>query len=257
MFTCKNPTKPVHQHTFVTEAKQCWGLTPGIVAPAPPVVLTKPVRMATPRQIAYVGDLGGSKTDAAAMTMEDCSAYIDLLKSQPKEKPVSEVANYPNPKLGMVEGLLPSIPEGYYAVQADSGEDIIFLRLSRPKHTARRSNRYAGSTKIQTQHGPRLQIDAVWWPSGNWSFYNYSQSFMVDQLMLLIADHFTAAMRYAHKLNKCCRCNAELTDARSRHYGIGPECETKNGWGWVLDRVDALHDGRTFAQLLHAGLIDL
>jgi hypothetical protein len=255
MFTCKNPARPVHQHSLVIEAKQCWGLIPGFQAPTPPAPVAPAVRYATPRQIAFVKDLGGDEVRAQAMTISECSAYIDVLKKAPKETPVTATPAAPDPRLTMIEGLITMIPDGYYALQADSGDDITFMRLSRPKPTRSRPNPM--QLKIQTQHGPRLEELAAQWPSGKWSFYKYSQGWTLDKLLLLCADHHTSAMRYAKELGKCCRCNCELTDPRSRHYGIGPECETKNGWGWVIDVVDSRHDGRSFETLLHLGLIDL
>lgn len=245
---CKNGS--VHKHETVFESKLCWGIIKPPPSPTPPAPV---VRYATGPQLKLVGDLNGDKLYAAKLTVPKCSEYIDQLKAARKEAP--KVDATPDPRLRMVEGLITQIPDGYYAVQRDAGEAITFLRISRPKPTSR--SRYAGALKIQTQHGPRLQDDAVQWPSGRWSFYNYGEGWMLDKLLLLCSDHFSAALRYAHKLNHCMRCNTELTDDRSRHYGIGPECETKNGWGWVIDRTDDMHDGLSFETLRARGLINL
>jgi hypothetical protein len=36
------------------------------------------------------------------------------------------------------------------------------------------------------------------------------------------------ALSYAEVLGHCCKCGKELTDPRSRWYGIGPDCEKRN-----------------------------
>lgn len=151
-----------------------------------------------------------------------------------------------DPRLNMVKALIDLVPSGYFAVQTESGAHIDFLRISRPT-----KKQYAGTTKVQTQHGPNLDVEAVLWPSGKWSVYKRG---VIEMLMLLVADIHTAAVRYAEKMHTCMRCNAELTDPRSRHYGIGPECELKMGYGWVIEEKDE-RAGGSYEYLLARGLV--
>lgn len=125
--------------------------------------------------------------------------------------------------------LLDMVPEGYYAVRGDESESYTFLRLSRPT-----KGRFKGTTKVQTQHGNRLEVAWCVWPGGQVSSYLYT---IEDAILLMISDHQWAARTYARVLGHCCRCNADLTDDRSRHYGIGPECEKY--WPWMIVIVDA------------------
>lgn len=250
-FTCKNG--PVHQHSTVTESKICWGLI------APPAPVAAPAKSwqtprATQRQLDYVRDLGGDIKFASSLSVERCSKYIDNLKAKKATAPVERRAVVTDPRLDMVKALLPRVPSGYYAVQKQAGDAIKFIRISRPKVRANvRSNRFAGATKIQTQHGPRLEEAGALWPSGSWSIWDH---FLPDALLLLVSDHHTAARRYAKEIGNCMRCNADLTDDRSRHYGIGPECEQKDGWEWAIEIVDEEH-GASYEQLKARGLINL
>ena len=267
-FTCKNG--PVHQHDTVEQSKICWGL---IIPPRPTVTPTftpppvdwtiwypkdghrprRPEGMSSWAQIDYISDLGGDVLRAYSMTGGrggTASRYIDQLRAQLKTKP-KESSVESDPRLDLIKGMLDMIPDGYYAVQEYEGAHIHFLRIKRPPVNTKT---YGGALKVQTQHGPRLELEAVLWPSGKWSIYKHG---VIPQLMLLVPDHQGAAMRYAKKLNHCMRCNTELTDPRSRHYGIGPECEQKNGWGWVIPSVDDSNEGHSFEWLLARGMIDV
>lgn len=243
-FICKNGS--THSHQTVIESKICWGI---LRPPAPP---TPVVDLITKRQRDYIEVLGGDLTYAAKLNKAEASDYISKLRMIPKPMPVpEEKKRVTDPRLDMLKGLIDMIPTGYYAVTPQSGAHIDFLRLSRPKVTAR--TQFRGSLKIQTQHGPSLDLAAVLWQSGNWSIYKNT---VIDMLMLLVTDHHTAAMRYAKEIGTCMRCNAELTDDRSRHYGIGPECETKMGWGWVIPVTDE-RNGMSFEVMRSRGLINL
>jgi hypothetical protein len=188
----------------------------------------------------YLRDLGFHGFNDG-WTYDQASAKITELTSQPRRTRMSD-----DPRLNMVKALIDMVPDGYYAVQAESGAHIDFLRISRPK-----KKQYAGTTKVQTQHGPNLDVEAVLWPKGNWSVYKHG---IVDMLMLLVTDHHGAAVRYAEKKGRCMRCTADLTDKRSRHYGIGPECEMKSGWAWVIEEKDE-RAGGSYESLLHRGLV--
>lgn len=241
MFYCSNGAK--HQHSSVYESKVCWG----VIAPARPTPVVPPapaVRMISPRQKTYLLDLGFDAFNDR-WTYDEASAKITELTRQPRRTAVTV-----DPRLEMVKALIDLVPNGYYAVQREAGAHIDFLRISRPT-----KKQYAGTIKVQTQHGSgygrRLDVEAVLWPSGKWSVY---KSGVIDMLLLLVADQHTAAVRYAEKLGCCMRCTADLTDRRSRHYGIGPECETKPGWGWVIEEKDD-RAGGSFEYLAARGLV--
>ncbi len=247
-----------HTHSSVMESKVCYGLitspasTPAVSpAPSRPSALVVPsdtFRPVSPRQLAYIADLGGEACAKAAKYLDrkSASALIDELLHPNKEATVTQQPVTPAPARrepkpvppshAMIAGLLPMVPDGYYAVHEYDGGNVEFMRISRPK-----KNKYATSIKVQTVMGSWMNVrvksepDAALWPSGILSVYDRSGR-TEDKLLLLVADYNGARRRYAQKIGKCCRCNASLTDKRSRHYGIGPECEKH--WPEVLEQVD-------------------
>jgi hypothetical protein len=234
-YSCMNPKKAPHQHATFTEGRACWfppsnSLAPTTGPATASLAPAMPTSGPTPAQLSYVEKLNGDVIHAGKLTRRECSAYIDRLK---KEKPVSESAL--DPRLPLVTGMLASIEDGYYAVRKEEGDTVTFLRLSTPK-----TGKFANTRKIQTVHGSgyadsgRLEMYAVLWPSGKWSFYR--NDLVVERLLLLVADPQGNAMRYAQLIERCQRCNALLTDERSRYYGIGPECEKLRPW--VIERKD-------------------
>lgn len=231
MFTHLVPSKPEHQHATVYEAKVCAGLIRPAVAPVVPVYHDRkdiPGSM-TSSQKRYLKALGAKETDlfhdGFGLSINQASHLIDALKKgAPVETPIQPPVE--DSRLTMLKGLFSVVPTGYFAVQGE--ESLVFIRVSQPK-----SGVYKGTTKIQTQHSDDL-IDRVWiWPSGQWKV---KSPWIIDVLMVLVVDYQTAAMRYAHEIGKCMRCNKALTDERSRHYGIGPDCEQV--WTWVIPTVD-------------------
>ena len=256
---CMNGGKE-HHHSSVMESKVCYGLVPPLastpaVSPAPSrpsalVVPSDPFRPVSPRQLSYIRDLGGEACAKAAKYLDrkSASALIDELLHPNKEATVTQPvtpAPAPAPRReprpvppehAMIAGLLNMVPDGYYAVHEYEGGNVDFMRISRPK-----KNKYAGSIKVQTVMGSWMNVrvksepDAALWASGAFSVYDRSGQ-TEKKLMLLVADYQGARRRYAQKIGKCCRCNASLTDKRSRHYGIGPECEKY--WPEVLEQVD-------------------
>lgn len=220
---CRNKGH-VHTHTSVTASKICYG----IIKPT--------VEFATSRQVAYVAHLGGDALHAAKLSKGDCSTYIKSLQSAPS---VSAEPSAPpvKPKPKVPLELFNAVPEGYYAWQLDTDTPLTFLRVSRPTR-----GKYRGTTKVQTQHGPNFLIAWVSWPSGQVIEYRYGTE---AALLGIIVDYRHAARVYAMKKGKCCRCNTELTDVRSRHYGIGPECVKH--WPWYTEMVDN-ELGHTFEQ---------
>ncbi len=232
MFTCLEPHKSAHQHATVTEAKICWGLVP--IPPAPAPEWTSPKDRPgsiTPRQVQYLKSLGATRNElytpeGMPLSINQASALIDKLKAE--ERNVAKMNDETDPRIRMVSGMLDGIPDGYYAVRPDSTVNYTFIRISRPK-----SGRLKGCIKVQTQHSDDLILRAVRYGSGRLAL---NTNTIVESLMLLVVGHQSAAMVYGQEIGKCCRCNKALTDDRSRHYGIGPDCEQV--WTWVIDLVD-------------------
>lgn len=202
---------------------------------------------------------GGSVKRAKGFTKGQCSQYIDALQigKAPKEldppeddptpvsaAPVSPAAPLPPapPRRGnYVHGhrvsktetfvmvpLLERVPDGRYAVQMDENDAPTFLRVVRPKN-----GQWKDCLKVQTQHAERYEEAWVKWSDGQIGVFKVS---VEDYIDLLVCDYRGAARRYAKIKQRCARCNIELTDERSRHYGIGPECEKY--WSWMITQVD-------------------
>lgn len=238
-----------HTHNSVAESRACYGL--GYPTALASVTSTGPGPSALPardwhnrpvseRQLWKIEQLGGKNCARAAkyLTRGSASALIDELlhpdreaaptvttPATPAPAPVPPPTARPvDPRHAMISGLLAMIPDGYYAVHEYEGGHVTFLRISRPK-----KDKYRDAIKVQTVHGsygaPRLSTHpvAALWPSGTLSVYDRSGT-VEDALLLLVADAMGARRRYAKLIGHCCRCNATLTDDRSRHYGIGPEC---------------------------------
>jgi hypothetical protein len=201
---------------------------------APVAAPAEPVRTATPKQLNFIEALGGDVHHAHSLSVSEASAYIQELKSaadalkQASNKSGSKVYDKPAHILTQFLSLLESIPEGYYAVQPDTETPLTFLRLSRPK-SKNISPRWQGATKIQTIHGPNLDIAWACWPSGEVRSY---KSGIEDKIMLLISNFQAAALRYAREVGHCARCNLRLTDELSRKRGVGPECIKH--WSWMI-----------------------
>jgi hypothetical protein len=260
---CRNGGRH-HTHHSLEESRACYGLAPASPAlasvsrPEPgPSALAVPswtLRPVSERQLWKLEQLGGSACAKAAryLTRGQASAVIDELLHPEKEVKVTQPDPTPapapytpaptpaarpvDPRHAMIAGLLTMVPDGYYAVHEHEGGHVDFIRISRPK-----KNRYAGSIKVQTVMGSwgnvrlKAEPDAALWPSGTLSVYDRS-GHTEDKLLLLVADYNGARRRYAQKIGNCCRCNASLTDDKSRHYGIGPECVKH--WPEIVEQVD-------------------
>lgn len=120
-------------------------------------------------------------------------------------------------KLSKMMPLFDTIPDGYYAIDLGDGSPIKYLRIDLVTHGTKK-----GARKVQTIHGDMLDDAWVKWPSGKISVYKTG---IEDLILAAMVDHMGAMRRYAKTIGRCCRCGKRLTDERSRHYGIGPECE--------------------------------
>jgi hypothetical protein len=216
----------------------------------------------TASQLWRVEKEGGSRKKAATLTKGQCSEYIDALKNgrcrKEPDDPDTEAVLTPPPsppspppaptpatsssitRRPIVHGhwvakaetvvmvpLLERVPDGRFAVSM-SGEPLTFLRVSRPK-----SGKWAGCLKVQTQHAERYEEAWCKWEDGQVGVFKPS---VEDLINVLISDWRGAARQFSKSRNRCARCGTELTDERSRHYGIGPECEKY--WPEIITMVD-------------------
>jgi len=191
---------------------------------------------ATQPQIDYIKDhLEGDPFLAIKYTKKGASNYIDELKrkkaararqaAQPQPSVIQDAPNRRTTKIPLA--MLHAVPDGYYATQQDSTRPLTFFRISRPK-----SGKYKGALKIQTQHGPDYKMALEVWPGDRLYWTNMA---VEDDLLLVVVDPNGAGNTYSEEKKRCRRCNTELTDERSRWFGIGPECEKY--WPHVIDIV--------------------
>lgn len=136
-------------------------------------------------------------------------------------------------RMDIIVPLLTNVKEGYYATETGDGRynDLRFFRISRPK-----KGNYAGNVKIQWQLADSWELAMLVRPNGTFWEPRSLPFSMVDYLLNIVVDASGCARRYAKEIDKCCRCNTTLTDERSRHYGIGPECEKY--WPHIINLVD-------------------
>jgi hypothetical protein len=121
---------------------------------------------------------------------------------------------------GIIEDML---LDGYYALRRGDTADIDFIRISRPKKGA-----LANAFQAQTQHSDQLR--------GAMVHYEYKKAYRANGVVIYhpgIDDKLFDVLQtlndcrklYAKEKVRCFRCGKKLTQARSRWYGFGPECE--------------------------------
>lgn len=224
-----------HTHSTVQEVRECVN-QPGPAADHTPERTQVTVRLATDKQLKFIGDLGGDVHHAHSLSVAEASYYIQELKEQRAaiasaakkstsagSLSLSDDSDPVHQMLALVDG----IPDGYYAVRPSDEAPLRFLRLSRGK-----SGQYKDWTKVQTIHGPSLDIAWTRRPDGSMRAY---KSGIEQDILLLIANYQSAALRYAKEIGKCARCNTRLT-SDWRLVGVGPECVKH--WPWVLARQE-------------------
>lgn len=151
--------------------------------------------------------------------------------------------------------MVDQVKDGYYATLPDSTQAAHFLRISRPT-----KGQYKDTLKIQTQHGPRWNNALIWHPSRDYrgskldSWWEIITPDTLGDLLLIISDQRSCLKRYSKLLDRCNQCNTELTDWRSRWYGIGPDCEKAHPE--VIEEIDDDNDGHSFEWLRSRGMIE-
>jgi hypothetical protein len=172
----------------------------------------------TEKQFFHLKDnLGEDELKICWWTKTYASTRISALHAE-KNRRKAPVSNAPTSKIPI--SMLKSLPNGYYAARQSSEEDWNFFRVSRPT-----KNEYKGCVKVQTQHGPNLKLALVLWPSEKVSLHNPR---VENDMLLCSVDPNGCGMNYAEVLKHCCKCGKDLTDPRSRWYGIGPDCEKRH-----------------------------
>lgn len=241
MFTCEGTRQSMpipHSHDLAIEGRRCYGLAPVLYgSPSRPPFRfgsrSNPNGPLSEAQYNLVKRLNGNTEHARTLTYAQCSAYITSLYPDRRQ---DRMEDKKDGRLDMLVGFLDLVRDGYYATRKEEGAPITFMRLTRPTR-----GKLIGCTKVQTVHGSgygastRLDEACIYYPNTKRWQFKIGKQFVIDELLLLCADPFNAAMLYAQEIGKCCRCNAVLTDPRSRWNGIGPECEQH--WPWILAMV--------------------
>lgn len=139
--------------------------------------------------------------------------------------------------------MLDTTPDGYYAVRLDDNDSYRFFRIKRPQQRKGVRTKWVGCIHVQSQHSEDLKslllyaplegrpdkpAEWLWVLRPDWEKY----------IILAMVDPMGAGHRYASEIGSCCICGKTLTDERSRHYGIGPECEKSHGD--IIEYVDGL-----------------
>lgn len=237
-----------HQyHRSAAEVKACYFPPTPVAPPSGAVAQSSPevtyvtvqgqryvTNGCTQPQIDYIiNHLDGDPMKAIKYTKKGASNYIDQLKREKREReraqsPQAGMYDAPNRRATKIPlNMLHAVPDGYYATQQDSTRPLTFFRISRPK-----SGKYKGALKIQTQHGPDYKMALEVWGDDRVYWHNIA---VEDDLLLVVVDPNGAGTTYANEKKRCRKCNTELTDERSRWFGIGPDCEKM--WPHVIDIV--------------------
>jgi hypothetical protein len=180
----------------------------------------------TERQFYHLKDnLGQDELVIQWWTKNYASTRIAALHAEEKKRK-SQVSGPTGTKIPIQ--MLHDLKDGYYAARQSAEDDWNFFMVSRPK-----SNKYRGTIKIQTQHGPNYKLALVVWPNDAVTLY---QPRIENDLLLVSVDPNGCGIQYAEIIGRCMRCNLDLTDPRSRWYGIGPDCEKV--WPHIIDIVN-------------------
>lgn len=170
----------------------------------------RPVYHKTTREVAFCG------FQAARATLAQTTRTLPAAE-QPTQPVVRASLRQNEWGMKIPEVMVRGIRDGRYAVKVDT--DHVFIRMSHPTH-----GKSKGCTILQTQHSDFYKPLITFYPTGSLAVFQRSPR--IEQALLMIAaDPYTAALAYGKELGCCSRCGRELTDERSRHYSIGPECE--------------------------------
>lgn len=194
---------PEHRHGSVQESRQCWAGTRPVDASASPGVTDTP----TP--------------------------------------PTAAVPYALQPRTSVPLAMLDATPDGYYAVRLDENDPYRFLRIKRPQPRKGVKTKWVGCIHVQSQHSETLKSVLLYAPLGarpgqpaEWLWVLRPD--WEKHIILAMVDPMGTGLAYARELKHCCICGKALTDLRSRHYGIGPECEKDHAD--IIEYVDGLEE---------------
>jgi hypothetical protein len=222
---CKNGSE--HTHASVEESRQCWArvlTVPDGMSPVPPISVQP-----------FVGRV-------------DPSAVPGVTRPTP-EPPASVTPPVPAEPYAMQHRtrvplpMLVDTPSGYFAVRLDDTDAYHFIRISRPQPRKGVRIKWLGCIQVQSQHSDTLKPVLIYRPLGAledkpeevlW----ISNPKLEKYVILCMVDPRGAGYAYARELGDCQICGRTLTDERSRHYGIGPDCEQLHPD--VIEYVDGL-----------------
>lgn len=221
------------KHGAVEQVKLCYGLASQPLQATSTTVRTaayphfKPLYVpATSAQVKYLEDLGYNG-NARELSKKGASDAIQALQEQKRKNAMTATPNRSKTKVPIP--FLMAVGDGRYAVRPDSNTPYTFFRFSRPK-----TGRFAGTLKIQTQHSEKYELCMAVWPNGTVSVYDFRYE---DDLLLVCVDPNGAGIAYGQEIGACMICGKDLTDERSRYFGIGPDCETRHRH--IIDLVES------------------
>lgn len=121
--------------------------------------------------------------------------------------------------------MLDKIPDGRYGVANNEMTQTVFMRKKSWAPDAK-NKRLAGSTTVQVKSADVWHDAFIYWPSGKVSAYkkSWQGTDMNELLTMVFMDIGGSAQNYADKFSECSNCGIELTDDRSRYYGLGTDC---------------------------------
>jgi hypothetical protein len=131
---------------------------------------------------------------------------------------------YPSARFAKTRGIIEDmLTDGYYALRRGDTADIDFIRVSRPKKGALKN-----TFQVQTQHSDQLRGALVDYAYGK--AYNPGRIVIhhrgIEEKLFEVLQTMNDCQRlYATEKKRCFRCGKKLTQARSRWYMFGSECE--------------------------------
>lgn len=241
--------------TWASVAKEAGRAVPPSVPPAPSVAPALPphvTRVSAPpteAQRAAITRLGGRLASDANRL--DASRMIDKLienKAERERKLAEQVAREASAEeeatkmhstmFGLPAEILFDIREGRFAVSISGTKKLDFVRVSIVKPARSGHRRHVGAMRVQTQHSDSLKDRAFITRDGQVHLTSNTMTadYLTQIFMGIISGQRDSAILYGREKGQCCRCGRELTDERSRHYGIGPECEKH--WEEIVSEID-------------------
>ena len=131
------------------------------------------------------------------------------------------------PKTKVPLNMLKSAGTGYFAVRLDGNQVHTFFRLNEIKEIKNVKRKLPiGTFTVETLHGDRRKWVLTIFPGGVVKEYDLSRE---KELLMVCVDPNGGRIEYGIQIGACGICGKTLTDDRSRWYGIGPDCEKRNG----------------------------